>query len=66
MAEIPNHESIRALNEILNATRPEIEGTWAIELDEEGYEIAVLRGEDGRPSAWMNPDDYRALAKEPP
>lgn len=61
-----SRESIRAVNEILNATRPGIEGTWAIEQDKEGYEIAVLRGRDGRPCAWMNPDDYRAMAKESP
>lgn len=51
---------IAALGAYLDKRCPPPEGTWAIEVDEDG-EIAVMRGRDGQPRAWMNADDYRAL-----
>lgn len=53
-------EKIDEVARLLRASEPCLRGKWAIELDEEGFEVAVMRDARGRPLAFMNVDAARA------
>lgn len=50
---------IDEVTRLLRYSEPKLRGVWGIELDEDGFEIAVKRSEDGRSLAFMNVDDAK-------
>lgn len=60
-ANVPiTKRQIDEVAQVLRASEPALKGKWGIELDEEGFEIAVMRDGDERPVAFMNADSARA------